>query len=74
MSDVRCPYCRAGQDINHDDCMTPEQECSECNEIFLYRPHPNGSYAVFCQRGDHDMLRYGKIHYCQTCDYYEVTP
>lgn len=40
--DVECPYCGAGQEINHDDGYgfgedeTHEQYCSDCGKTFTY--------------------------------------
>lgn len=42
MDDVNCPYCNAGQDINHDDGYgyqddrVYEQECNACGKTFVY--------------------------------------
>ena len=40
MSDVDCPYCRHGQDVNHDDGyeedVLHQQECSKCGKTFTY--------------------------------------
>ncbi len=41
-SDVDCPYCDKGNEINHDDGYgyeegrVYEQECSGCDKIFVY--------------------------------------
>lgn len=41
--DVNCPYCGAGQEINHDDdygFIEDEifnQDCSKCGKTFIYR-------------------------------------
>lgn len=41
-SDVNCPYCGSGQEINHDDGYgyeedkIHEQECNDCDKIFTY--------------------------------------
>ncbi len=40
--DVYCPYCDAGQEINHDDGfgyeedITYEMQCSECEKNFVF--------------------------------------
>lgn len=40
--DVRCPYCGADQEINHDDGygyeedVKHEQECGSCEKTFVY--------------------------------------
>ena len=42
MRDVKCPYCEEDQEINHDDGygydegMFHEQECSNCEKMFVY--------------------------------------
>lgn len=42
MSDVNCPYCGTGQEINHDDGMgyaedeTHQQECFNCGKTFIF--------------------------------------
>lgn len=42
MSDVECPYCGHGQEINHDDGygyeenVKHEQECSNCEKTFVF--------------------------------------
>ena len=42
MSDIDCPYCGKGQDINHDDGYGYEedeifeQECSGCDKVFVF--------------------------------------
>lgn len=41
-SDVDCPYCEMGQEINHDDGVGYEegilytQSCRDCDKIFTY--------------------------------------
>lgn len=42
MSDVECPYCGCGQEINHDDGYgydedeLHQQECDSCSKVFTY--------------------------------------
>lgn len=42
MNDIECPYCKEGQEINHDDGVgyeedkTYQQQCGDCNKIFTY--------------------------------------
>ncbi len=42
MSDVNCPYCLSGQEINHDDGqgfeedVFHEQECHDCEKTFTF--------------------------------------
>jgi len=42
MRDVKCPYCSADQEINHDDNYGYDedtrypQECTECGKIFVF--------------------------------------
>jgi hypothetical protein len=51
-SDVVCPYCGVGQEINHDDgygyeddCIH-EQECHECRKTFAYTTSISFNYEV----------------------------
>jgi endogenous inhibitor of DNA gyrase (YacG/DUF329 family) len=42
MNDVKCPYCGADVEINHDDGYgydedeIHQQECPECEKVFVY--------------------------------------
>ena len=42
MTDVNCPYCDSGEEINHDDGVgyeegvTHSQECGQCKKVFAY--------------------------------------
>lgn len=50
MSDLNCPYCNAGLDINHDDGfgydqdLIHEMECSECEKSFVFTTHISFNY------------------------------
>lgn len=50
--DVNCPYCGAGQEICHDDGRgyeedrNHEQECGECEKIFVFNTHISFSYTA----------------------------
>lgn len=52
MNDVTCPYCHTEQEINHDDGYGFEedrqhqQECSECEKIFVYNTTISYFYSV----------------------------
>jgi len=52
MKDVECPYCKAALYINHDDGYgleedeTHEQECSDCDKIFVYTTWISFSYEA----------------------------
>jgi len=80
MSDVKCPYCREGQEINHDDGYGYEegrdydQHCS-CGKEFIFTTSISFSYEVECQPDDHVMEPFGdmwpNMHQCKNCDFYE---
>ena len=82
MSDVKCPYCSAKQDINHDDCygyeedQEYEQNCRECGKTFIFITSIMYHYNVKCQEGDHDMKPFGDeypgMYECSKCDFYEL--
>ena len=61
MSDVKCPYCGAKQEINHDDeygyedDVNYEQDCTGCDNTFKFTTSISFTYDVKCQDGDHDM-------------------
>lgn len=50
--DIDCPYCGAGQEINHDDGYgyeedrTHRQECPECNKMFGFTTSSSYYYEV----------------------------
>ena len=83
MSDVKCPYCGAEQEINHDDgygCDESgenEQECVSCTESFKFTTSISYDYEVLCHEGDHVLEQSGyekceSLYSCKNCDYYEV--
>lgn len=65
-SDVECPYCGAGQEINHDDGYgyeedrAHEQECGDCEKTFVYTTSISFSYEAKkadCLNGEHHRFR-----------------
>lgn len=56
MEDVKCPYCDADQEINHDDGYGYEedevhqQQCSECDKHFTFTT--SISYYYDAQKAD----------------------
>jgi hypothetical protein len=52
MKDVKCPYCDADQEINHDDGYgysedgEYQQQCSECDKYFVYTTSISFYYDV----------------------------
>ena len=82
MSDVTCPYCKAEQEINHDDgygyeeCETYDQRCRDCDKEFSFETSISFNYEVFCQ-GEHDMFqpiieRNSDFWTCDNCDFSET--
>ncbi len=79
-SDVKCPYCGADQEINHDDGYgyeegeEHEQECV-CGEVFIFTTSISYTYAEYCREGDHEMEPFGEkwpgMYGCTRCEYYE---
>ena len=52
MSDIKCPYCGADQDICHDDGHgyseeRHEDECSECERPFYFYTQTTFHYEAF---------------------------
>ncbi len=80
-TDVNCPYCGKGQEINHDDGygyeegQDYEQECRHCDRTFHFNTSISFSYQVSCQDGDHKLIPFGPkfpgMYECQRCDHYE---
>lgn len=64
MTDVDCPYCGKGQEINHDDGYGYEedrifeQECGDCEKVFAYTTsiiyHYDAKQADCLNGGEHD--------------------
>jgi hypothetical protein len=62
--DVRCPYCKAGQEINHDDGygydegVKHTQECYQCGKTFVFETEISFDYEVSkadcLNDGEHD--------------------
>lgn len=82
MSDVICPYCGSGQEINHDDGAgyaedcDHEQRCNECCKDFKFTTSISYDYEVFCT-GEHELEqceipKHRDLWNCNRCDYYEV--
>ena len=81
MSDVKCPYCKTEQEINHDDGqgyeegVDHEQNCSGCGKYFKFTTSISYDYAVECQEGDHVMEPFGdqwpNMYQCENCEFYE---
>ncbi len=52
-SDINCPYCDKGLDINHDDGYGYEEDvlhqqyCSECSKYFTFNTSISYSYEAF---------------------------
>ncbi len=69
MSDVDCPYCGAGQVINHDDGYgyeedeTHRQECVDCEKTFVFHTqvyfYYDANRADCLNGGEH---RWRKLH------------
>ena len=84
MADIKCPYCDADQDINHDDGYgysedhLHQQECFSCYMTFAYSTRIRFSYEAHkapCLNGEeHDWQHtctFPKEHtrmVCKTCD------
>lgn len=71
MSDVECPYCGKGQEINHDDgagyeegCLH-EQECSDCEKTFTFYTTISFDYEAYkadcLNGGEHKWRKPTKI-------------
>ena len=81
MSDVTCPYCKAEQEICHDDGYgyeedeSHEQACTGCDKAFKFTTSILYVYEVECQEGDHDMEPSGDkwpdMYECDKCDFFE---
>lgn len=50
MTDVNCPYCGAGNEINHDDGQGYEEDtlhqqyCPSCEKVFVFTTYISFSY------------------------------
>lgn len=71
MSDTECPYCNAGQEINHDDGYgyeedgIYEQECGYCDKVFAYTT----SISFYHDAHKADCLNGGEHKYKETATY-----
>jgi DNA-directed RNA polymerase subunit RPC12/RpoP len=78
-SDVECPYCGTGQEINDD--YDHQQVCFLCGKIFIFKDG-EAAAADCLNDGDHDWERilgappeYRANHYrCIQCGYEAVLP
>src|SRR3990167_9792249 len=84
MSDIKCPYCNAEQEINHDDGrgyeedVRHEQQCGECDKYFTFTTSVLYYYdaeKADCLNGaEHDFhpnRTYPKEYtkmFCSTCE------
>ena len=74
MSDVNCPYCGAGQEINHDDGYgfeenaAHQQVCGECGKTFVFTTsiiyHYESEKADCLNGGKHDWQETRTIPRC----------
>ena len=85
MPDIECPYCDAGQNINHDDGfgfeegVWHEMECSECEKNFVFETsislHYDAKIADCLNGSPHDLrdtkMPDGKVIVtrCTVCDF-----
>jgi hypothetical protein len=82
--DVRCPYCKAGLEINHDDGygyeegVKHDQQCGKCGKLFIFETSISFNYEVSkadcLNDGEHDYTpteTYPKEYtqmICKICD------
>lgn len=79
MSDVNCPYCKADQEICHDDGYGYEdggefeQDCGDCGKTFKYTTQISFYYKAYCQDDDHYIESWAPAHPrmvgCTKCEY-----
>ena len=68
MSDINCPYCDAGQEINHDDGYGYEedevhqQQCGKCDKYFTFTT----SISYYYEAEKADCLNDGEHDYNPT--------
>jgi len=68
MSDMRCPYCGAEQEVNHDDDhgyaegVKWEHECTECEKVFVFET----SIALYYEPSKADCLNGAEHDYRRT--------
>ncbi len=68
MRDIKCPYCNADNDVNHDDGYGYEentlhqQECGNCGKIYTYTT----SISFYYESHKADCLNDGKHNYQPT--------
>lgn len=82
--DINCPYCDAGQEINHDDGYgysedeVHNQQCGDCDKYFTFTTSISYYYEVVkadCLNGDehdfHPSITYPREFTkmrCSACD------
>ena len=70
-NDIQCPYCGAGQDINHDDGYGYEegtlhqQECVQCEKTFTFETTITFYYEAYKA----DCLNGGEHEFEETTTY-----
>lgn len=83
--DVNCPYCGAGQEINHDDGFgyeedrRHEQSCPKCDKNFVFTTSISFSYdaeKADCLNGGEHVLKMSSTYprqyskmHCENCDF-----
>ena len=69
MSDMKCPYCGANQEVCHDEGqgyeegVRHEHECSECDKTFVFETHISFDYEpskADCLNGYEHELEFRK--------------
>jgi len=85
MTDVYCPYCDEGQEINHDDGYgydedaIYQQSCGDCDKVFTFKTCISFDYDVdqapCLNGGEHDKRTNWSRHWrycrcwCEGCGY-----
>lgn len=83
MSDIKCPYCGAYQDVDHDDGYgyeedkEHEQSCGSCDKAFKFTTSITYCYSVYCENeSDHDMYQAlpnePDFFMCKNCEHSEL--
>ena len=75
--DVKCPYCKHEQEINHDDGYgyeenrDYEQDCFSCEKTFNFTTAISFDYDIQCQESDHVITEHclsDEFEECENCD------
>jgi hypothetical protein len=90
VSDLNCPYCKAGLNINHDDGfgyaedVNHEMNCRNCDKNFVFQTRISYSHypeKADCLNGKPHNLRMSTTYpkrysrmHCQDCDHSEALP